>query len=84
MYFHATDVSDFLDNVHGTGIDLLKAVALVTKEDLYLSGAKALGLIPKFVKAPLWRLMELPGHILDMNIHFKSLKDFFDSAATDS
>jgi hypothetical protein len=37
------DISIFLDTVHGTKNDLLKAVSLDIKEKLFLAGAKALG-----------------------------------------
>jgi E1A/CREB-binding protein len=83
VFFHAPDIQNFLDNIYGTSNDLLKAVALDIKEGLYLAGAKALGLVSKFVSSPLWRLIEAPGHILDMNIHFKTLVDFLDEASND-
>jgi hypothetical protein len=50
VYYHHEDISIFLDTVHGTKNDLLKAVSLNIKEKLFLAGAKALGLISKFVK----------------------------------
>lgn len=83
VFFHATALENFIDNIHGKTNDLLKAVSLDIKEDLYKAGAKALGLISKFLTTPLWRLIEAPGHILDMNEHFKSLIDFLDGAAND-
>jgi hypothetical protein len=56
--------------------DLLKAVSLDIKEKLFLTGAKALGLISKFITRPLWRILEGKGHILDMNHHYQSLIEF--------
>lgn len=84
VFFHEAGIRHFLDNVYGPSNDLLKAVTLDIKEDLYLAGAKALGLISKFVKSPLWRLIEAPGHNLDMNLHFKTLVDFMDEAIDDT
>ena len=84
VVYHAEDLKYFIDHVHGTNNDLLKAVSLDLKEDMYLAGAKALGLLSKLVTAPLWRLMESPGHIADMNEHLFCLKVFFDKASNDS
>ena len=84
VFYHAGDLEIFLDNVHGKSNDLLKAVSLHIKVDLYKAGAKSLGLISKFITSRLWHLIEEPGHILDMNNHFKSLVDFLDQAANDA
>lgn len=42
VFFHAADLQHFLENVYGTANNLLKAVALDIKEDLFPAGAKAL------------------------------------------
>lgn len=34
VFFHATALEDFIDNIHGKTNDLLKAVSLNIKEDL--------------------------------------------------
>ena len=82
VYYHHEDISIFLDTVHGTKNDLLKAVSLNIKEKLFLAGAKALGLISKFITGPLWRILEGKGHILDMNHHYQSLIEFLHKGAT--
>ena len=51
---------------------------------MYLAGTKALGLISKFITLPLWRLIEQPAHILDMNNHISILLNFIDIAGADS
>lgn len=84
VYYHHKDIPLFLETVHGTCYDLLKAVALDAKETLYLAGAKALGLISTFITTPLWRLLEEKGHILDMNEKYKMLMDFLQKAAMDA
>ncbi|XP_033730479.1 uncharacterized protein LOC117319875 [Pecten maximus] len=84
VYYHSQDIQEFLGNVHGTSNDLLKAVLLDAKETLFLAGAKVLGLVSKFITAPLWRLIEAPGHILDMNMHFETLVDFLEKTSTDT
>jgi hypothetical protein len=45
VYFHSKNISHFLDSVHGTTNNLLKAVSLDIKEPIYLAGVRALGLI---------------------------------------
>ncbi|KAK3107360.1 hypothetical protein FSP39_012735 [Pinctada imbricata] len=81
VFYHHEDIHHFLANVHGTQNDLLKAVMLDSVEPLFLAGAKLLGLISKFITAPLWRLIESPGHILDMNLNYQTLYSFLDRAA---
>ena len=75
-YFHKTLASTFLETVHGTNNGLLRAVSLDIKEDLYLAGCKGFGLISKIITGPLWRLLESPGHIFDMNRYCKQIIDF--------
>ena len=67
-----TDNYHILCKVHGTVNDLLKEVkyAYDSEEPLYLAGARVLGLLSKLGSAPLWRLIESPGHILDINVHY--------------
>jgi len=71
----------FLNSVHGKTNNLLRAVALDVTEPLYLAGITAFGLISQYISAPLWRLLEAPGHILEMNSTFKILTDFLHKAA---
>ena len=64
--------------------DLLKEVkyAYDSEEPLYLAGARVLGLLSKLVSAPLWRLIESSGHILDINVHYHTLAQYLDTAST--
>lgn len=73
VYYHTEDICHFLEHVHGTSNDLLKAGLLDCKEDLYMAGTKSLSYISKFITSPLWRLIESPGHFLDMNENFNTL-----------
>lgn len=84
VFYHRNDISNFLDSVEGTKNSLIKAVSVDIKEDLYAGGARALGLVSKFLTGPIWRLLETPGHILDMNLHFKTLMTFLKMATEDS
>lgn len=83
VFYHKEEISEFLNKVHGSNNDLLKAVSLDIKADLLLAGLKAFGLISKLVTGPLWKLLEAPGHILEMNIHYKQLVDFLAKGADD-
>ena len=84
MFYHHEDIYHFLCKVHGTVNDLLKEVQYTydSEELLYLAGARVLGLLSKLVSAPLWRLIESPGHILDINVHYHTLVQYFDTAST--
>ena len=81
VYHHRNRISEFLDEIHGTENDLLKAVSLDIKEDLFIAGLKAFGFISKFITGPLWKLLEESGHILDMN-KYKVLVDFLQQGST--
>ena len=81
VFYHHEDISKFLDSVHGTDNNLLKAVSLDIKENLFLCSTKALS---KLITGPLWRMLEAPGHILTMNQHNKLLVDFLQKGALDT
>ena len=83
VFYHHEDISEFLDTVHGSDNTLLKAVSLDIKEQVFLSGTKALALISKLITGPLWRLLEGPGHIMNMNHYYKQLSDFLQKASVD-
>lgn len=60
----------FLNCVQGQSNGLLRAVHADKQVDLYLSGCKVLGILNKLITAPLWRIVEESGHILDMCDHY--------------
>lgn len=84
VFYHLYEIRDFLANVHGTTNTLLRAVYLDVKEPLFVAGCRCLGLISKFISAPLWRIIESTGHILDMNTHYQTLIDFLDDMSKDA
>ena len=84
VFYHHKDIAFFLDSVHGTHNDLLKAVSMDSKEKLLLAGARALGLISKFISGPLWRLLESKCHILEMNRHYQTLVEFLENVSKDA
>lgn len=66
--FHLADIIfDLFANVHGTANGLLKAVHADVSVPVYVTGCRVLGNINKFLSAPLWRVTEDNGHILDMS-----------------
>ena len=66
--FHlANIITDFFANIHGMANGLLKAVHADTSVPVYIAGCRVLGTINKFLSAPLWRITESKGHILNMS-----------------
>lgn len=55
---------------------MIKVVSVDIKEDLYVGGVRVLGLVLKFFIGFIWRLFEIFGYILDMNLYFKILMIF--------
>ena len=76
FYLH-NHIYDFLHNVVGQSNGLLKAVHADVQVDLYLAGCKVLGILNKMITAPLWRVTEAPGHILDMCTTYSKMNKFF-------
>ena len=75
-YYHKDHLLHFLEYVHGVTNNLLEQIVSDAKEELYVSGARALGLISKQITAPLWRLIESKTHILEMNEWYLDLCNF--------
>ena len=63
---------------------LLKAVYFDLQVLSHIAGCRALGLINKFVTAPLWRLLETDIHILDLNSHFQRMEKLFSDLSFDA
>ena len=78
--FHIHDhIFDFFHNVHGQGNALLKVVHADIQVPLFLAGCKVLGILNKLITAPLWKITEDCGHILEMCDHYTKLHSFLDS-----
>ena len=81
--FHLRDyIFDFFHNVNGTGNGLLKAVHADIQVPLFLAGCKVLGILNKMITAPLWRLTETTGHILDLCDVYSNLHTFIQEILT--
>ena len=81
VYYYASSIVYFLEQVHATPNFLLQSVLADCKSQQLLAGVRAPGLIEKFVTSPLWRLLEEKGHILDLNIYYLQLKLFLERAS---
>ncbi|CAH1238084.1 Hypp5516 [Branchiostoma lanceolatum] len=77
-YHHRNDLLAYLDTCE-TPNRLLQAVRSDLCVSEYVAGCRALGMINKVVTAPLWRLIESEGSILDMCQHFHQLHINFTS-----
>ena len=58
VFYHHCDILNFLDAVEETKNNLLKAISLGLKEDMYAAVARSLGLVSKFLTNPLRILLE--------------------------
>lgn len=63
---------------------LLKAVLADVKVPAFVSGCKALGLIDTLITAPLWRILEAEGNVLEMNNNFQTLLQFLERNSEDA
>ena len=66
VYHLHNNITEFLSKVHGTPNKLLKAVHADVGVPVYIVGCRVLGLLNKLITAPLWRITEKEGHILDL------------------
>ena len=82
VYHLLEDIEDFIHNIHGTPNTLVKAVLLDCKEAWCRSGARALGLLSKYITTPLWRMLEdKQVHIGDMGPVYSELVVFLEQRA---
>lgn len=83
-YHHRHNIADFLENVHGCTNRLLTSVMTDIKVPIFTAGCRVLGIISKFVTAPLWRVIESESHIMEMSEVYAKLHDFLQKASIDS
>ena len=59
IYYLKGHIIQFIESIHGTQANrLLQSVLKDTKNTVFISGCRALGLIDKIVTGPLWRKLE--------------------------
>ncbi len=56
VYYHRDDIEEFLDSWPNPN-QLLQSIKYDIKEQIYLAGLKALGIVDKLITGPLWRLI---------------------------
>ena len=84
VYYHRKRIVQFLKEKHEASKRLLSSVLSDIEVPLYLGGCRVLGLISKLITAPLWRLIEDGGDILDMNRHYLTLYTYLREHANDA
>ena len=84
VYYLINHIKEFLGTVHGTTNGLLKALLADAKEPLYVAGCKVLGIVNKAISAPLWRVTEKDGHILDLCEIYTGLVQFLEKVTQDA
>ena len=82
IYFLHEHMVTFLEN-SGSNINrLAKAVLNDLKQEFYVAGCKALGLVNKLITTPFWNLIESKNvTIFDLNDKYIELLQFFDNAS---
>lgn len=66
VYYHRKDITEFL-NAWPNPNGLLKAVAFDIRQNVFLAGVRALGMMHKLVTEPLQSLIKCSGSILELN-----------------
>ena len=86
VYYLQHHMIKFLESVHGKNANcLLGSVLNDLKNQVFIAGCRALGLIDKIVTGPLWRRLEESSvSVLEMCFTYCQLKMKFDSWANDS
>ena len=72
-YYHIEHIAEFLGKWSDAN-RLLKSVDADLPCEVYLAGARALGIIDKIITAPLWRLLESSISISEMGAHYQKLQ----------
>ena len=86
VYYLQHHMIMFLESVHGKNANcLLGSVLNDLKNQVFIAGCRALGLIDKIVTGPLWRRLEESSvSVLEMSFAYCQLKVKFDIWANDS
>ena len=73
IYFHRLDIQNFIEHKKVQN-RLLKAVSEDMNNNVFLAGARALGIISKLITRPYFKLVGETTSILDMNPHLHHLQ----------
>ena len=77
--FHLrSHIWNFLNCTIGQTNGLLKAVHADVQQNTFMAGCKVLGILNKMITAPLWRITEQKGHILQMCDIYLKMDTYFD------
>nr|XP_054749592.1 uncharacterized protein LOC129255060 isoform X2 [Lytechinus pictus] len=83
VYYLRHDLKDFFAD-HREDYLLIKALDSDLNVPQFLTGCRALGLVNKFVTAPLWRVLEGKERITTMDERYKIMLSKFEEWAVDS
>ena len=75
VFYHHDHMTEFILRFCPTPNLLIKAVMADLSENVYLAGARALGIINHRLTTPLWTVLESDIHILDMNTKYQFIVD---------
>ena len=83
VYYHHDHMTDFILKNCPNPNQLIKAVMADLAEDVYLSGARALGIMNYRLTTPLWSVLESTEHIFDMNSKYQRIVEKLNSWSSD-
>ena len=84
VFYHASHIKDFTDLYFDKQNNLVSCVSNYVKNNVYLAGCRALGIIDKLCTGPLWRQIESAKHILDLNDIWFNFYNFLNEYSQDS
>ena len=70
--------------MHGVNSMFHEANVRDIKNPVVLAGCKVIGLLSKLVSAPLWRILEEEGHVMDLSPTYQIVLDYFERSSNDA
>ena len=83
VYFHHNHFKDFI-NSKPSANRLLMAVLEDSNNEVFLAGARALGIISKLITGPYFRLVGDTDSVLDLNPHLHTLQEALQTLSLDA
>ena len=72
VYFLREELKAFMNEVKSAN-QLMKAVHADLNVQQFLAGARALGMIDKFVTTPLWKVLEMSEHVSGLTERYEKM-----------
>ena len=83
VYFLREELKAFMNEVKSDN-QLMKAVHADLNVQQFLAGARALGMIDKFVTTPLWKVLEMSEHVSGLTERYEKMCECFAKWAMDA